>query len=287
MTTNANSGSAPDGARNRRAGRLIERALSRSDDTVTALLERVTGEVVEADVMVQTAIVLTDRGPLDVKPGQLVVRRQAIIRGATSRRDYLYAETLLVPDRLPAGVPELLAATNAPIGRVLAARGFPMTRAMLDGPLRTPTVARLDPANCVASAIYARRCRVDSSGIAVMLIDEWFCAICPLPCSHAADGAHRRIVARGGLARHPPRRAIRRASDTAAVRRAGCPHEITFRTAPRRGQAYRISAVQLASVRGIPPSTCEVTMAVRATRGASTPGTPCASFAQADMEVAR
>ncbi len=158
----------------RRAARVVERLLSRPDGTVTALLERVTGESVEADVIAQVAFVPTVRGPLDLEPGDAVVRRRAIVRGAMSRRDYLYAETLFVPDRLPADVPDLLATSNEPIGRVLEARGFGMTRAVLDAPRQRPIVARLDPANSVAAAIYARRYRVDSSGVAVMLIDEWF-----------------------------------------------------------------------------------------------------------------
>jgi chorismate-pyruvate lyase len=134
----------------------------------------VAGESVDADVLAQTVVLATVPGPLQVQPGQAVIRREAIIRGRTSRRDLLYAETVFVPDRLPAGVPELLETTNDPIGRVLAARGFGMTRAVLGAPHRTPSVARLGPANGVDAAIFARRYRVDSDGAAVMLIDEWF-----------------------------------------------------------------------------------------------------------------
>ena len=169
MATNANGGAADDGAMHRRAARAVERLLSQSDGTVTALLERVTGEAVA-----QVAIVSTGRGPLDLEPGRPVVRRHAIVRGVTSQRDYIYAETLLVPDRLPAGVADRLATTRDPIGRVLAARGVPMTRAVLGSPERSPAVARLGADNAAAAAIFARRYRVDASGVAVMLIDEWF-----------------------------------------------------------------------------------------------------------------
>ena len=174
MATNANGGAADDGAMHRRAARAVERLLSQADGTVTALLERVTGEAVEADVIAQVAIVSTGRGPLDLEPGRPVVRRHAIVRGVTSQRDYIYAETLLVPDRLPAGVADRLATTRDPIGRVLAARGVPMTRAVLGSPERSPAVARLGADNAAAAAIFARRYRVDASGVAVMLIDEWF-----------------------------------------------------------------------------------------------------------------
>ncbi len=174
MATNPNRRAADDDAMHRVAAGVVARLLSQSDGTVTALLERVTGESVEADVIVQAAIVSTAPGPLDVEPGRPVVRRHAIVRGTASRRDYLYAETLLVPDRLPADVPEVLAATSAPIGRVLADRGIRIARTVLGAPERRPTVARLAPGNAVSAAIFARRYRVDAGGVAVMLIDEWF-----------------------------------------------------------------------------------------------------------------
>jgi chorismate-pyruvate lyase len=173
-TTTANADAAIHDPGRQDAARVLQQALARSDGTVTAFLEWVTGESVDADVIAQTLVVATARGPLGVEPGQSIIRRQAIIRGRTSRQDYLYAETVLVPDRLPAGVPELLATTNDPIGRVLAARGFGMTRAELGSPRRTPSVARLGSTNSVAAAIFARRYRVDGADAAIMLIHEWF-----------------------------------------------------------------------------------------------------------------
>ena len=56
----------------------------------------------------------------------------------------------------------------------LAARGFVMRRTVPGTPDRTPSVARLGPENSVDAAIYARRYLVESCGVPVMLIDEWF-----------------------------------------------------------------------------------------------------------------
>ena len=81
---------------------------------------------------------------------------------------------LVASSRLPAGARELLDTTNEPIGRVLAARGFAMTRAVLGTPHRTPCVARLGSTNSIDAAIFARRYRVDGADAPVMLIDEWF-----------------------------------------------------------------------------------------------------------------
>ena len=172
--TKPNGGAATDGVAHGRAADILERALLRTGGTVTAFLETVTGEVVEADIIAQGAIDTTAASRLEVGAGHSLVSRQAILRGRTSRRNYLYAETLFVPDRLPDGVPHLLETTRDPIGRLLAERGVGMTRTVLGAPVRTPAVARLGPDNAVNAAIFARRYRVDSCGVAVMLIDEWF-----------------------------------------------------------------------------------------------------------------
>jgi chorismate-pyruvate lyase len=172
-TTQSHGGAASDGDP-RRAAELLADALSGSDDTVTALLESLTGEVVEAERIAQTTIVATASNRLDVVAGHALVSRQAILRGRTSRRDYLYAETLFVADRLPDGVRSRLATTTDPIGRVFAARDITMSRTVLGTPHRTPTVPRLGAENALEHAIFARRYRVEAGGLAVMLIDEWF-----------------------------------------------------------------------------------------------------------------
>jgi len=163
-----------DGRADRRAAEILERALSRTHGTVTEFLETTTGEAVDAQLIVQTASVATDRNLLDVAAGHPLVSRQAILRGRTSARAYLYAETLLVPDRLPPAVTRTLATTTDPIGRVLAARGISVSRTLLGAPRRSPGVAAVGPDRCRDAAIYARRYRIESGAAIVMLIDEWF-----------------------------------------------------------------------------------------------------------------
>jgi chorismate--pyruvate lyase len=157
-----------------RAAHILESALSSTGGTVTAVLEALTGEVLEADRIAQAASFATISNDLKLAGGHPVIRRTAILRGRSSGRGYLYAETLLVPDRLPPGVSQRLESTTDPIGRVLHARGFVMRRTVLGTPDRTPSVARLGPENSVDAAIYARRYLVESYGVPVMLIDEWF-----------------------------------------------------------------------------------------------------------------
>jgi len=115
-TTESNGGTTVDRAVHRRAAHILERALSHTGGTVTALLETMTGEVIEAEVIEQAALLATIPNRLDVGAGHPLVRRQAILRGRTSRRGYLYAETVFVPDRLPEGVAQVLETTTARLG---------------------------------------------------------------------------------------------------------------------------------------------------------------------------
>jgi chorismate-pyruvate lyase len=152
----------------------LERALQVVSGTVTAFLEDLTGEVVEADNLERGTTYATVPNGLNVGAGHPLAWRKAVLRGRSSARAYLYAESLIVPDRLPEGTYRRLKTTSDPIGRVLAERGFPITRAVLATPDRTAAIARSGPDHSVSAAIYARRYRIDSSGMPVMLIDEWF-----------------------------------------------------------------------------------------------------------------
>ena len=76
-------------------------------------------------------------------------------------------------------------ATEAQIEKVVANlveqgmdvhRSTGVTRTVLGAPRRTPSVARLGPGNACHRAVFARSYRVDSRGLAVMLIEEWFLA---------------------------------------------------------------------------------------------------------------
>jgi chorismate-pyruvate lyase len=173
-TAGPNGLSTQDPEPSRRAAVILESALLSVSGTVTAFLEEITGEALEADRVERSTAYATVLNDLNVGAGHPLAWRKAILRGRSSARAYLYAESLIVPDRLPQGICARLETTTLPIGRVLAERGFQMTRTVLGAPDRTPTIAWLGPDDSASAVIYARRYRVDSCGMPVMLIAEWF-----------------------------------------------------------------------------------------------------------------
>jgi chorismate-pyruvate lyase len=163
----------PAGRATDRAGviRALTDALASNAGTVTSLLEAWTGDAIDATRVEHVRLAATASNGLGVDPGHPLILRRAVLRGRASRREYVYAETVLVPDRLPCGVAELLATTCEPIGRALSSRGVEVTRTVPEEPIRHAGAARC--AN-TRQALVARNYRVDTAGAPVMLIDEWF-----------------------------------------------------------------------------------------------------------------
>jgi chorismate-pyruvate lyase len=152
----------------------LQRALRESSDTVTQILEARTGEPIVADVARQYPIAAEADNGLDVSKGHLLLHRIAVLRGRTSARPYVYAESTFVPDRLPEGVQQQLAGTTEPIGRILLAHGFALDRKPI------PWSEDLDPApaptlrHASDEVIWARAYLLQLDEVPVFAIREWF-----------------------------------------------------------------------------------------------------------------
>jgi chorismate-pyruvate lyase len=155
----------------------LEDALGRETGTVTAFLERLVGEPVDA---VRRHHRTTDAGTSDalaVAQGHPLLHRVALLQGRWSGRPYLYARSTLVTSRLPARFRQRLE-SRLPIGRILEAEGVVVTRVPMPGPhdasvpapAPTGTFAGVSTGDC----LLARSYRVDAGGAPIMLIDEWF-----------------------------------------------------------------------------------------------------------------
>jgi len=82
-----------------------QRALLVCDGTVTSLIEALTLEPLTVGLQEESVepVPVDYARLLAIHPTTAVVRRRVIIRGSKSRQVYAYAESLLLPDRLPAG----------------------------------------------------------------------------------------------------------------------------------------------------------------------------------------
>jgi chorismate-pyruvate lyase len=158
------------------AGTRLSVALAGFAGTVTELLEQLVGEPIDADRRVQTTVAADADNPLAVEAGAPVVRRAAVLYGRTTGRAYVYAESIIAADRLPAEVERRLATSSDPIGRLLVERGLTVARTSL-GPVG-PVELVADPglAEAVGSVVHARRYRIDVAGEPLMAISEWFLA---------------------------------------------------------------------------------------------------------------
>jgi chorismate-pyruvate lyase len=152
----------------------LEPALSRASGTVTTFLEHLVGEPIDAGERCQKTIRAEFSNLLRVAEGHPLIFRTAALRGRTSGRSYLYAETVLVPSRLPANCRQRLESSSDPIGRILEEEGITITREPLGG--TEPGSAPVSPEVGISVGDYllARTYRVDAEGTPLMVITEWF-----------------------------------------------------------------------------------------------------------------
>ena len=143
-------------------------------DTVTHLLEELTGEPLVADVVRQYSQPAQARNTLGVGAGQTVTHRIAILRGGDTMVPYVYAESAFVPARLPEAARLQLERTKDPIGRVLAGHGLAPVRE--DIPSSGPGIPQaLDGTAAGASDIvWFRAYRLAIDALPVFAISEWF-----------------------------------------------------------------------------------------------------------------
>ena len=151
----------------------LERALERTDISVTTLLEQLVGEPVDAHELRHVMTQAVGPNALHVEAGHPLLQRSAVLRGRSSAQPYVYAESLLVADRLPADVLGQLETGSDPIGRVLAKEGIAFTRFSL--PWSDPSHPFLVGDRHVPEEhLLARTYRADVDGTPVMEIWEWF-----------------------------------------------------------------------------------------------------------------
>ena len=151
----------------------LETALDRERGTVTAFLEHLVGEPVDAHRRRHQAARADPSNALRVADGDPLLRRTAVLQGRRTGTPYLYAETLLVPGRLSLRFRERLDSGPDPIGRLLVEEGISVTREILTGSDRRKVSVPSDP-DAASGWLLTRTYRVDLEGSPIMVIAEWF-----------------------------------------------------------------------------------------------------------------
>jgi chorismate-pyruvate lyase/quinol monooxygenase YgiN len=151
----------------------LPRLLRDSSDSVTHLLEALTGEPLTADVLQQYSTRVRAGDGLGVGVDRTITQRIVVLKGHRTGVPYVYAESLFVPERLPLGVRTELEHTSDPIGRILATHGLALAGVDLATPPERTRHA-LDTVAVGAVIEWARAYRLMMGDVVVFAIREWF-----------------------------------------------------------------------------------------------------------------
>lgn len=100
--------------------RPLQRVLLTTDGTVTNVLEALSGEAVALVKLSQSYdLSPADDPDLCTADGEGLIRRRILLRGRSSGRNYVYAESVVMMNRLHPGLCHDLVETDNPIGKLL------------------------------------------------------------------------------------------------------------------------------------------------------------------------
>lgn len=99
---------------------MVQRLIFNTDATVVRILENCFDERIRTAGLAQEISQGTPSDvDLELSGGESILRRSTLLRGCQSGLNYIYAESEIVLDRLPADVREGLLESSEPIGRLL------------------------------------------------------------------------------------------------------------------------------------------------------------------------
>lgn len=154
---------------------LLQQILLITDGTVTHILEAYAGERMRVAKLSQGIGPATTSIPeLDIAPGDEVMQRRILLQGSRSGTSFLYAESIIIPSRLPASIRKGLLETDEPIGRLLADNRLE-TRREITSVTQEPAADLADHFGIDGDAVlHARNYVIVSGGRPVMRISEKF-----------------------------------------------------------------------------------------------------------------
>lgn len=153
----------------------LQRILLIADGTVTNLLEVSLDERMEIVKLMEAAFpAAADIGALELKAGQTVLERKILLQGKISKRNWLYADSLIALERLEPEFQDKLLNSHVPIGKLWLAHKTETHKEIIG--------ARKEPAGELAGhfeikaedILLSRLYRVFCRKMPVMLITEKF-----------------------------------------------------------------------------------------------------------------
>ena len=97
----------------------FQRILLTTDGTLTEILEAYLLEKIQVVKLSEGLVSITrDLPQLELKRGSEVIERKILLQGKISRKNFIYAESILVPDRLDDNFKDELLKSKTPLGRL-------------------------------------------------------------------------------------------------------------------------------------------------------------------------
>ncbi len=111
----------------------FQRILLTTDGMVTEILEAYLWERMNVIKLFQDYFLLDHDIPsLEAKKGCSVLQRKIVLRGKISQKNHIYAESIIVPDRLVENIRDGLLNSNKPIGLLILENRLETFREILD-----------------------------------------------------------------------------------------------------------------------------------------------------------
>ncbi|MEZ5353904.1 MAG: chorismate pyruvate-lyase family protein [Bryobacteraceae bacterium] len=153
---------------------MVQRVLLVTDGTLTDAVEALFGEPIGLRKLgSRIAPSDGDSGALEAAPGSGIMHREILLKGEATGRNYVYAESELMLDRLPEGFREGLLVTNTPMGRLWSEHRMETWKELLyAGPVEAGGLAVHFP-GCTGGLI-KRTYRIFCGGRPLMVISEFF-----------------------------------------------------------------------------------------------------------------
>ena len=151
----------------------LRAALESTSGTVTSFLEQLVGESIDAQVHHHDVVGAPRPNNLEVAEGEPLLQRAATLRGRRTGSPYVYAESVIVTNRMPMRFRLRLESSIDPIGRILHEMGIAITRKNLVGPIGFGA-SRSEVSVNVGDVLFVRTYRIDSEQTPLMVITEWF-----------------------------------------------------------------------------------------------------------------
>lgn len=111
----------------------FQRILLTTDGTLTDILEAYLFESVQIVKLSEELVFIgQDIHPLDLKTGSEVIERKILLQGKISRNNFIYAESIIVPERLEENFKTSLLNSQIPLGRLWLAHKLETFKEIVD-----------------------------------------------------------------------------------------------------------------------------------------------------------